>query len=134
MIFFFFEADCGAREQSVTKRYWLWVRSPLEEMKYLLKFYMFISSLWCRAWSFTNQNVKPPEFGGKWGTKCPNTSFPLLTPLSVVSIMKLIYFFSFFWKQPKLLMILNFILIIFKFITVFLIVCRYKIKIFFVLF
>ena len=40
---------------------WLWIRFPLEEMKYL-----FISSLWC------------PELGGKWGKECLNTRFPLL--------------------------------------------------------
>ena len=34
-----FEAGCGAVAQSVTvKTVWLWVQSPLEEMKYLLKF------------------------------------------------------------------------------------------------
>ena len=32
------EASRGAEAQSVTKRDWLWVRSPLDEMKYLFRF------------------------------------------------------------------------------------------------
>ena len=32
------EASRGAGAQSVTKRDWLWIRSPLEEIKYLFKF------------------------------------------------------------------------------------------------
>ena len=31
------EASRGAAAQSMTKTYWLWAQSPLEEMKYLLK-------------------------------------------------------------------------------------------------
>ena len=38
MNLYFFEASLGAGAQSVTVKPWLWVRSPLEEMKYLLKF------------------------------------------------------------------------------------------------
>ena len=31
--------------------------------------------------SFATQNVMPPELGGKWGTECLNTKFPLPTLL-----------------------------------------------------
>ena len=41
---------------------WLWVRSPLEEMKYLLKFiFPFLRS-------GVEANAMPPEFGRKSGT------------------------------------------------------------------
>ena len=53
---------------------WLWVRSPLEEMKY----YISISSLWCLVCSAT-QYAMPPEFGRKGGTEYLNTTFPLPT-------------------------------------------------------
>ena len=51
---------------------WLWVRSPLEEMKYLLT---FIFSLWCRGKA---QRWVPPlktqclGRSGKWRTECLN--------------------------------------------------------------
>ena len=39
IIYIYIEASCGVVARSVTKKTeWLWVRSPLEEMKYLLKF------------------------------------------------------------------------------------------------
>ena len=54
---------------------WLWVRSPLEEMKYLFKFifpfhFSIYFSLWCRgaALGSATQHAMPPEFGRKWGT------------------------------------------------------------------
>ena len=46
----------------------LWVRSSLEEMEYL------IFSLWCRL-----KRTQPTQFGGKLGTECINTKFPLPT-------------------------------------------------------
>ena len=51
----------------------LWVRSPLEEMKYLLK------------------HAMPPESGRKWGMECLNTRFPLPTLLCAGYSVKLIY-------------------------------------------
>ena len=62
---------------------WLWVRSPLEEMKYLLKF-IFPSGVDTRAkkrlsaaLSSATQHAMPPEFGRKWGTECLSTRFSL---------------------------------------------------------
>ena len=47
---------------------WLWVRYPLEEMKYLLKFiFPFLRS--------ATQHAIPPEFGRKWGTEYLITRF-----------------------------------------------------------
>ena len=43
------EARPRAKSQVCCVRNWLWVRSPLEEMKYLYNLYSFISSLWCRS-------------------------------------------------------------------------------------
>ena len=50
----------GAWSQSVIIKDWLWIRSPLEEMKHLFKF-VLVSSL-C---------------GETWRTECLNTRFPL---------------------------------------------------------
>ena len=52
--------------------------------------YIFISSLWCRRESAAlssfnstlTQHAMPPEIGGKWGTECFNTRFPLPILLS----------------------------------------------------
>ena len=60
---------------------WLWVRSPLEEMKYLYKFiFSFLRSgrrrVKSTALSSATQHAMPPEFGRKWGTECLNTRFP----------------------------------------------------------
>ena len=46
--------------------------------------YIFISPLWCQesaALTSANQNAMPPQIGGKWGTECLNTRFPLPTLL-----------------------------------------------------
>ena len=62
------------------KRDWLWVGSPLEEMKYLFKFIFLACALVSRqsvALSFATQHVMPHEFGGKWGTECLNIKFHL---------------------------------------------------------
>ena len=64
------------------KRDWLRVRSPLDEMKYLLFFlfcYFFI--LVSKQNAALSQHAMPPEFGWKWGTECLSTSFPLPTLL-----------------------------------------------------
>ena len=45
---------------------WLWVRSPLEELKYLVK-KKSISSLCCCG--SVTQHAMPPEFSRKWGTE-----------------------------------------------------------------
>ena len=67
---------------------WLWVWSPLEEMKYLFKnvYFHFFASL-----SSATQHTISLEFGAKWGTKCLNTTFPLLIFLCKIHIVKLIY-------------------------------------------
>ena len=69
---------------------WLWVRSPLEEIKYLLKFIL-------AALSSATQHAMPPEFGRKWRTECLNTRFPLPTLLCAGYSVKLIYFYLFFY-------------------------------------
>ena len=59
------------------QRDWLWVRSPLEEVKYSFKF--IFSSLWHRdknaALSSSTHHAMPPVIGGKYGTECLNTSY-----------------------------------------------------------
>ena len=54
------------------ERDWLWVRSPFEEIKYLLKFiFLFIRNGVGRE---LRQLTKCFEkFGGKWKTECLNT-------------------------------------------------------------
>ena len=53
---------------------WLWVRSPLKETKYLLKFiFPFLCSGVERknaAISSATQHAMPPEFGRKWLMEC----------------------------------------------------------------
>ena len=62
---------------------WLWVRSPLEKMKYLLKFiFPFLRSGVedkRRVEYCDSTHAMPPESGRKWGTECLNTRFPLPT-------------------------------------------------------
>ena len=41
------------------------------------------------ALSSTTQYAMPPEIGGKWGTECPNTRFPLPTLLCAGYSVKL---------------------------------------------
>ena len=72
----------------------LWVRSPLEEVKYL---FTFISSFrrsgvkQSAALSSATQHTMPSELGGKWGTECLNTRFPLPTLLCARYSVKLIH-------------------------------------------
>ena len=43
----------------------------------------------------TSKHAMPPELGGKWGTECLNTMFPLPTLLCAGYKVKLISFFDF---------------------------------------
>ena len=43
------------------------------------------------ALSSTSQHAMPPEFGGKWGTECLNTRFPLPTLLCAGYSVKLFF-------------------------------------------
>ena len=76
------------------KNDWSWFRSPLEEMKYLLKIiFPFLRSgveARCRVELF-HSTRKPPEFGKKWRTECPNTRLPLPTLLCAEHSVKLIF-------------------------------------------
>ena len=56
----------GHKGVTVTR---LWVRSPLEDMKYLFKFIFALVSRQKVALSFATQCAIPPKFGGKWGTE-----------------------------------------------------------------
>ena len=57
---------------------WLWVRSPLEEVKYLFKIiFSFIrSGVEVKCGVEFCHSVLPPEFDRKWGTECLNTKVP----------------------------------------------------------
>ena len=81
---------------------WLWIRSPLKEMEYLFKFiFPFL-----RSGVEAKRSVELPHsarnasrrrkvlLGGKWGTECLNTRFPLLTLLYAEYTVKLILFFK----------------------------------------
>ena len=73
--------------------------SPLEEMKYLLKFIFLFFALVSRqsaALSSATQYAMPPESSRKWGTECLNTRFPLPTLLCAGYNVKLIFYFNFF--------------------------------------
>ena len=39
------------------------------------------------------QHAMPPELGGKWGTECHNTRFPLPTLLCAEYNVKLVFFY-----------------------------------------
>ena len=93
---------------------WLWVRSPLEEVKYLFNFFFHFVALVSRQvftfiFSFVSSGVeakRSAEFrystrnasriDGKWRTECLNTRFPLPTLLCVGYSVKLIYLFYFY--------------------------------------
>ena len=69
---------------------WLWVRSPLEEVKYLFTIiFSFLRSGVEAALSSITQHAMLPEFGGKSGTECLNTKFPLPTLLCAGYSVKL---------------------------------------------
>ena len=84
---------------------WLWVRSLLEEIKYLFKF------IFIQIYSSAIQHAIPPEFGWKWGTECLNTRFPLPILLCAGYGVKLIFFYKYLnvtgfepaplWKPAK---------------------------------
>ena len=65
------------------KRNWLWVQSPLEEVKHLFKC-IFSFSNWCRgiARRFVPPHAITPQYGAKWGTESFNVRFPL--PIQLV--------------------------------------------------
>ena len=67
---------------------------PHSRNEIFIYIYIFISSLGCRgesaALSFAIQYAMPPEIGGKWGTECLNTRFPLPTLLCAGYSVKLI--------------------------------------------
>ena len=72
------------------KRDWLWIRSPLEEVKYLYFHFYALMSKQSVALSSATKHAMPPEFGRKWGTECLITSFPLPTLLYAGYSVKLI--------------------------------------------
>ena len=57
--------------------------------------YILISSLWRRGktqrFTSATQHAMPPEFGGKWGTDCLYTRFPLPILLCAGYSVKLIF-------------------------------------------
>ena len=59
---------------------------------YLHLYFQFFAMVLTQSETLTsaNQHAMPPEFRGKWETKCLNTRFPLPIPLSVGYSMKLI--------------------------------------------
>ena len=89
---------------------WLWVRSPLEEIKYLLAFIIYFNffalvSRQSATLSSATQHAMRPELGGNWGMECLNTRFPLPTLLCVGYSVKLIYFIYknniIYWSNRK---------------------------------
>ena len=64
------------------KNVWLWVRSPLEEIKYLFKFIFpfFRSGVVNELMISATQHPMPSEFNRMWGTECLHTRFPLPNP------------------------------------------------------
>ena len=84
---------------------WLWVRSLLEDMKYLLKFplllfhynlyfhFFALGSKQSGALSSAIQHAIPPEFDRKWGTESLNTNFPLPIMLCAGYSVKLIFIY-----------------------------------------
>ena len=84
----------GAAARGVTvKTDWLWVRSPLEDMKYLFNFiFQFLRSgvEISAALSSATQHAMPPEFDRKWETECLNTRFLLPILLCAGYSVKLI--------------------------------------------
>ena len=76
---------------------WLWVRSPLEVMKYLLKFMLPFLCSGVEALSSANAVLflkRNRQFSRKWGTECLNIRFPLPTLLCVGYSVKLVYLFN----------------------------------------
>ena len=78
----YLESICNILRRRGTKcdcnRNWLWVRYPLEKLKYLLKFiFSFFGS------GVALSGVEFLHCGGKWVTECLNPKFPLPTLLCV---------------------------------------------------
>ena len=78
---FLTEASRGAGAQSVPVNRPIVGSIPTRGDEIFIYIYIFISSLWCRgesaSLSFATHHAMPPEIGGKWGTECLNTRFPL---------------------------------------------------------
>ena len=87
------EASRGAGAQSVSVNRLVVGVIPTRGDDIYIYIYIFIFSLWCRgesaALSSATQHTMPPEIGGKWGTECLNTKFPLPTLLCAGYRMKL---------------------------------------------
>ena len=66
----------GHKGATVTRR--VWVRSALEEMKYLFNFiFPFLHSGVEGKGGVEFRHSMFPEFNGKWRKECLNTRFPL---------------------------------------------------------
>ena len=74
-------SSLSRRTKCDCKRVWLWVRFPLEKIKYLFKFifrFAFALVSWqSAAFSAATQRAMLSGFGGKWDTECLNSKFPL---------------------------------------------------------
>ena len=88
------EASRGAAARSVTAKPTGCVFDPhSRRWNIYLNLYFHLFALVSRlsaALSSATQHAMPPEFGGKWGTKCLNTRFPLHILLCAGYSVKLI--------------------------------------------
>ena len=65
--------------QSVTvNTKWLWVRCPLQEIKYLIFSILRFGIEAKRGVKFRHSTRNSSKIGGKWGMECLNTRFPQL--------------------------------------------------------
>ena len=95
-----FEVSRGAGAQSVTVKSTGCLFDPHSRKRniYLHLYFHFFAlvSRQIAALSTATQHAMPPELGGKWGTECLNTRFPLPTLLCAEYRQKLIFFRFFF--------------------------------------
>ena len=84
------EATRGTGEQSVPVNRLIVDSIPTGEDEIFIYIYIFISSLCCRGESVALSHAMPLEIGGKCGTECLNTRFPLPTLLRAGYSVKLI--------------------------------------------
>ena len=89
----------GAEAQSVTRKSTgCGFDSHSRKWNLYLHLYLNFFALVSRqsaALNSTTQHTMPPELGGKWGTECLNTRFPLPSLLCAGYSVKLIYLFIF---------------------------------------